>query len=423
MSETENNKRILKKTKLGKKTVLKKINKEPKEIKEEILIVGNNLNKETKENSASFLLKLILKAFYLSIWKRKVKALKYYSRKTNKQRMIFKQLINEISLVINQKRSDYFNEIIEKIDKLPLPENIKHDKYFGVLKIVNKEFCNNKNLDKNSNKYYLDSNLSINKETKNQIKNNENIEEHFEENNNKEIIYEDGSKQMDLNNNDFNENEYDAYENQELNVNDRAIDYNNVLNIGKNDIYRNDIEEDEVYLENEYDYKQDILKDENYYNNHNINDNKYYQVDEYYNNNVYNNENNYIENDVYYYDNNIYDKKIYVPNNNINIIDFDNNNYNNDIYYENQYHYYYNDQYEENNYETANKVSYIKNTGNNVLISDVYVKPKISKNQSNYYFNKNNYEYRKEPIIYRGNVNNKRPFPTSTHNHVFFVSK
>ena len=72
---------LIKKTQLGKKRFLGKPKKEPKEIKEEIIIIDNstNINKNQKENNASFLLKLIIKAFYLSIWKNKVKSLRYFS--------------------------------------------------------------------------------------------------------------------------------------------------------------------------------------------------------------------------------------------------------------------------------------------------------------------------------------------------------
>ena len=97
----------LKKTKLGKKRLIEKAKDESNKIKEEIIVIGDDINLNQKDNSASFLLKLILKGFYLSLWKKKIKALKYYSRKTNKQRMNFKKLINEISLVINQQKYNY----------------------------------------------------------------------------------------------------------------------------------------------------------------------------------------------------------------------------------------------------------------------------------------------------------------------------
>ena len=381
--------KLIKKTQLGKKRFLGKPKKEQKEIKEEIILIDNstNINKNQKENNASFLLKLILKSYYLSIWKKKVKSLRYFSRKTNKQRINFKKLIKEISLVINQHKSKYLNEIIEKIDNLPLPSNVKHDKNFGTLKIVNKE----KNYRDYDNK-------------------NNNIEEYIEENNiNKDIIYDEGSKQMDFNNNDFNENEYNTYENiEEVNY-DKNMDYNNQENYNENEI-----EEDEAFIENEYDYNQDI-SNEVYYKNNNINDNnEYYQDDNYYND-IYDN------NDDYYYD----------------------NNNNNDIYIENQYHYYYNSPnerqlypYEERYYEPLNQVNYIKNKGNNVLISDIYVKPRIERNQSQYYYyNKNsnntnnNYYYgyqNNNNINTFSNVKNrnyKRAFPSSSHNYLFYVSK
>ena len=103
------------------------------------------------------------------------------------------------------------------------------------------------------------------------------------------------------------------------------------------------------------------------------------------------------------------------------------------INYENQYNYYYNVpnekglyHNEERYYEPLNEVNYIKNKGNNVLISDVYVKPRIEPYQNQFYYNNinnNDYDFQQNYNIYGGNRNNKRPFPLSTHNHVFYVSK
>ena len=336
----------LKKIKLGKKRILGK----PKEKTEEILIVGSNININQKDNNASFLLKLILKAFYLTVWKKKVKALKYFSRKTNKQRINFKKFINEISLAIEQCKYNYFNEIIEKVNKLPIPKNIKHDKNFGTLKIVNKEFANKINIDKNK--------INISKGLEQNIKNKKylNQNQNYVINNNKQNIIKYNSGIKDNNQRYINNNiEYN---------------YNNNIN------YNNQIEEDNYYIENEYDYNQDI----------NNNGEEYYQED-------------------YYYD------------------EQNNNNYynNNDIYYQHHYNnYYYKEPYEYE--EPINKVEYIKSTGNNIIINDVYVKPKIEKNK--YYYNKKNNGYQNESYNYRSNINNNnRPFPFSTHNYVFYISK
>ena len=419
----------MKKTKLGKKRVLEKAKDESKKIKEEIIVIGDNSNLNQKDNSASFLLKLILKAYYLSLWKKKVKALKYYSRKINKQRMNFKKLINEISLVINQQKSYYLNEIIEKIDKLPLPKNIKHDKNFGTIKIVNKEVLNKKKGKKGKNK---DINKNQNRNNMKDINYNENNKKYIEEKENKniinnELIYEDGNKEMDFNNNDFKEDEYNTYEN--INENNDNYNKNNIIQGKEQNYNENEIEEDEAFIENEYNYEQDLANDYIYNNKNDINNNEYYQENNYYNNDndFYENENNYIANEEYYYGNNIYNDEIHIPNRYLNNNNFFNNK---EFYYPNEYNYYYNQPkgktfypYEEEYYTPLNKVNYIKTSGNNVLISDIYMKPKIEKNQAQYYYNKNNYGSYSNINNYQGNKNIKRAFPSCSHNHVFYISK
>ena len=414
----------LKKTKLGKKRLIEKAKDEPNKIKEEIIFIRDNTNLNQKDNTASFLLKLILKGFYLSLWKKKIKALKYYSRKTNKQRMNFKKLINEISLVINQQKYNYLNEIIEKIDKLPLPKNIKHDKNFGTIKIVNKDILNKKKEKKETK----EKNKDIKKHKNQYIKDiNYNNEKYVEVNKNNIIDdYEDGNKEMDFNNNDFKEDEYNTYEN----INDNNINYNNqnILPNKKQNYNENEIEEDEAFIENEYDYKQDLENEYNYYNNKDINNYEYYQENSYYNNNInnnnnfYENENNYIENDGY-----DYNDEMNIPNN---YLSYNNFYENNDFYYPNQYDYYYNEPnekiflpYKDNYYAPLNKVNYIKTSGNNVLINDVYMKPRINNNQMKYYYNNNNSDYYSDFNQYQRNRNIKRAFPSWSHNHVFYISK
>jgi hypothetical protein len=158
--------KLIKKTQLGKKRAL---NKEKSEIREpndtnrnilsqnndsnaeEVIIIRNepfNLNKNGEDNNASFLMKTIFKAFYLSLWKRQVKAMKYYSRSYNPQRINFKKLIKEISSVIKQHKLEYFNEICENINNLPMPKNVNHDYNFGTLRIIDKEMLYKKYSDK-----------------------------------------------------------------------------------------------------------------------------------------------------------------------------------------------------------------------------------------------------------------------------------
>ena len=389
MSKLEEKGKILKKTNLGIKRVL---GNNVQQIKEEIIVVGNGVDKTLKENSASFLLKLIIKAYYLSTWKKKIKALKYYSRKTNKQRMNFKKLISEISQVINQCKSKYFDEIYNKIDKLPVPQNVRHDKNFGTLSIINKDVLYKKNLVNNKTnvsnnndilKYMVPEYINVINERKNNINLNE---DRYTENYADEINLEDKEKGPDYDNN-FNEVEYN--ENEE----DITTNYN--INKDSQNYIQNEVEED-IEFQNYYDYNQ------NNTNNYNNAEEEYYPENNYY----YNSEQNYDNNYKY--------------------------NMQNDYYYQNQDNYYYNEPYDENyqneeenyNYDSANKIDLYKNVGNNVIISDIYVKPKIDKNNYQYNYNQNNYGYINNSNIYRTKMNtNKRAFPFSTHNHVFYISK
>ena len=389
MSKLEEKGKILKKTNLGIKRVL---GNNVQQIKEEIIVVGNGVDKTLKENSASFLLKLIIKAYYLSTWKKKIKALKYYSRKTNKQRMNFKKLISEISQVINQCKSKYFDEIYNKIDKLPVPQNVRHDKNFGTLSIINKDVLYKKNLVNNKTnvsnnndilKYMVPEYINVINERKNNINLNE---DRYTENYADEINLEDKEKGPDYDNN-FNEVEYN--ENEE----DITTNYN--INKDSQNYIQNEVEED-IEFQNYYDYNQ------NNTNNYNNEEEEYYPENNYY----YNSEQNYDNNYKY--------------------------NMQNDYYYQNQDNYYYNEPYDENyqnkeenyNYDSANKIDLYKNVGNNVIISDIYVKPKIDKNNYQYNYNPNNYGYINNSNIYRTKMNtNKRAFPFSIHNHVFYISK
>ena len=153
--------KIIKKTQLGKRTVLssnknklklgennliqnfeQKSEENDEDNKEEIIIIKDEttpLNKNQKDNSSDFLIKTILKAYYLSIWKKKIKSLKYYSRGANKQRSNFKKFINQISSTIKQHKYEYFNELYENMKNLPTPKNVKHDANFGTIRIINKD--------------------------------------------------------------------------------------------------------------------------------------------------------------------------------------------------------------------------------------------------------------------------------------------
>ena len=140
--------------KLGRKTQLKKtmvksqnqnvrnngkiISKAPKQ--EIIMSVQTGKFQEIEpKNLSQFLLQTILKAYFLSQWKRKTKALKYYSRNYNPQRINFKKLISQISKTIKQHKYEYMKKLFENMGNLPMPNGVIHDANYGTIKIVNKE--------------------------------------------------------------------------------------------------------------------------------------------------------------------------------------------------------------------------------------------------------------------------------------------
>ena len=157
--------KLLSKTKLGKKTVLNPNKKEIKEenniinqedevekdaVNKEIIIIKNdipNINGQ-KENKATFLIKTIIKAFYLSTWKKKIKSMKYLSRGYNPKRLNFRKFINSISSAIKQHKYEYLNEILLNMDNLPMPNNVEHDYNYGTLRIVDREILSKKCSDK-----------------------------------------------------------------------------------------------------------------------------------------------------------------------------------------------------------------------------------------------------------------------------------
>ena len=116
--------------------------------KEEIISSVQTAQFNQIDNLSTFLLKTMLKVYYLSRWKRQVKAMKYYSRNYNPKRINFKKLLSQISSTIKQHKYEYANEIFEKMKNMPMPKGVNHDVNYGKLKIINKEVLMKKNTNK-----------------------------------------------------------------------------------------------------------------------------------------------------------------------------------------------------------------------------------------------------------------------------------
>ena len=425
--------RLITKTKLGKKTVLNstenkntvirgaydrnnKIQPESEVVNKEIEIVKNekaSKNKKEKDNSADFLLKTIMKAFFLSAWKKKVKAMKYYSRRYIPQRANFKKFINEISSVIKQHKNDYFSQIYENMKNLPLPDNVEHDYNFGKLRIVSKEFSDKNNTDKNL--LWKDGNYKkkltgfkslLNQAIKkaNEKKPTQQEQINTKQNKGNEKAYEDNiyyNKENEIINTNVNKNSknnnvlrpkvdnakkymkqymdnyyYDQNNNEILNEeqNQGGVGQYQYQQINEITIPGNEIEQ-QVYNENNY-YDDDnnmVIYDDNNYPADNYNDN--YVVDPNYDNNYEvidnnaNDANNYIEDDINNYIEN--DVNNYIENDANNYIENDANNYiENDAnnYFEGDANNYYEN--DANNYIEGDVNNYIENDANNYAEND-----------------------------------------------------
>ena len=432
--------KLLNNTKLGKKTVLRPNKGELKETKnninqddqleidienEEVIVIKNDIPnmKNEQENNSTFLLKTIIKAFYLSIWKRKIKSMKYISRGYNPRRLNFKKFINSISSVIKQHKYDYLNEILENMESLPMPENVNHDYNFGKLRIVDKEILSKKCSDKilllAENNYYNKINGFKNYllEAFKKIKENNNVVGQI--NQNMETDYSNYERYNPNNEIKDKKNEQNIIEykmGDSIEFNENNLDKENIdININTSNEYTN-INNDTKYINEKYfnDYNNNIKPqnmNQNYYMNElNINYNnemnnieepkRIYEKDEYQINNNYNNENydyaeeenNYIENNNYvqntdninYIEENNYDDTNYVQ-------DTDNNNY-----------------IEDNNYDGNNYIeynNYMKNIDSNIDNNN-YIEEKNYVEDNNYI--NNNYNGYLEEKTYLINESDKK---------------
>ena len=369
--QIESKPKLIKKTQLGKKRLLNSnkiiiredndidVNIPPEnDIKEEVIIIKKDvthINRNQKDNNASFLIKTVLKAFYLSVWKRKVKSLKYYTRSYNPQRVNLRKLIKQISSVIKQHKFDYFNEMCSNMDNLPMPNHVIHDVNFGKIRIIDKQILSQKYTDKITilaeNNYYKKINdfkfylmeafkkMNQNRERNGQLFFNEKRETDYS---NFDIYASYHNTQIsknefnDLNKNnnnikqDINEQYYDNNENYENEINN---------NEGQGEAEECEYIEEEDNYNNQKNYKnidnnnysnENTMNNINYSNDNSTNNNKGYMNDD--NNYVINNnrnidDNNYIINNNNYIISNkeyIYEKKDTEDNNQYTD---DNNNY------------------------------------------------------------------------------------------------
>jgi hypothetical protein len=456
--------KIIKKTQLGKKRVLdpeKMVirdsnnirSKNDNKIGEEIIIIKNepfNMNKNEKDNNASFLIKIILKAFYLSLWKLQIKAMKYFSRSYNPQRINLKKLVKEISSVIKEHKCAYLNEICENMSNLPMPKNVNHDYKYGTIRIINKEKLLKQYTDKiillagnNYNKKikelkiylvetfkkmyqirkkYVQMNLNKNKDTSNYDKHSSYHNMQISKNENRNLNQINPKKNINQNwidpyynnnyeneiNNNIDYGEEEEYEDidknsQSINNNREYIDEednnNHIDNSNNNEYIESDF--NSIYTHNECkekDYNNNDYTESNY--NYEIEDSNYEDIKE----NDYNND-EFIENasdsNNYNRESN-YERILYNKNNNINDTNF---NYNSDYIYNKYYEEINNNVYEAPKYQIIEYNNYNREGYNdNVINNDEMIQ---YNNVEEEFYEKPIHDFERTKIIYCIPNNNK----------------
>ena len=360
---------------------------------EEAIIISNDIPnlRNIKENKATFLIKTIIKAYYLSIWKRKIKSIKYSTRGYNPQRVNFRKFIKTISSIIKQHKFDYFNEICENMDSLPMPENVNHDNNFGTLRIVNKELLFKKYWDKISIWAENNYNKKISGFKKILMETFKKMKENNELYGQANVL--NGSRETDYSNYKIynpSEETTSSKENGKINVqhinnNERdhylQADYNKE-NINKNIIYINENldNENNNYINEKYfnNYNNNVANNNNLVQ-HNLNE-QYYSND-FNNNNIYNND-EVLDTDEQNQENS---KRYQYEHNNKNNIDKNNN-----IYIENNNYEHNNNYLEENNLDQHMNNYINEKINNNILDENIFFIEEDNEEKENDY-NNNDY--------------------------------
>ena len=404
---------------------------------EEAIIINNDIPnlRNMKETKATFLIKTIIKAYYLSLWKRQIRSIKYSTRGYNPQRVNFKKFIKALSSVIKQHKFDYFNEICKNMDSLPMPEHINHDNNFGTLKFVSKELLYKKysdkiskwaenNYDKKINgfkKYLLESfkKMKENNELYGQININGSRETDYSNykiyNPSEETISSKGNGKINIQPMNINERDYNKeninrniYINENLDnkdnenyINEKYFNnYNN--NIINNNIVQHNI--NKQYYNNDYNnnYNNDEVLDTDEQNQENI---KKYQYEDTNNNYIDKNNNIYIENNNYMQNNNYIEENNLGPQINNYINEKKNNNFMDDNFFYN----------EEDNEEKENDYNNNDYVDSEYIESD-YKRSIDKKEDKENDYNNNDYENKD----YNENNYNEQIFNENNYNEIHY---
>ena len=119
------------------------------------ILKGNNIYLQKEDNSSKItndFFKTFIKTFILSKWHHQIVAKKYQKKNPRKptKNDIFlsntKKLFNITANVFAEHKVNYLYDLFDLMDQMPQKSQIKHDKNFGTIRIVNSKTLNVKSM-------------------------------------------------------------------------------------------------------------------------------------------------------------------------------------------------------------------------------------------------------------------------------------
>ncbi len=109
----------------------------------EVILIQGGKNKisfdvDLPKTSTGNLFKTIITNYFMSKWHQKVEILKHIEKRPNKKRTNIRNFLNKVAKKFQSHKCDYLIELFDKMQSLPMPKGVKHDKNYGKLKVTNK---------------------------------------------------------------------------------------------------------------------------------------------------------------------------------------------------------------------------------------------------------------------------------------------
>ena len=111
---------------IGKKTVLRKG------------VLKSSPPLAPKKSNAEFLVESIIKTYWTSKWKEQINIMKFSKVGYNKKRADFRNLCMKLDHSIKYHHYLYLTKLFDNMEKLPMKPGVKHDDFYGKIKLISK---------------------------------------------------------------------------------------------------------------------------------------------------------------------------------------------------------------------------------------------------------------------------------------------